>query len=207
MSIMRQRRVASAGPSIAAGLALAALCWSGAVVRPEAQADITVNYDKKFSFTGLTTWAWHPDGTGDVKMAVSSSDDPAKLAARVDPILVPAVEREMTAKKVSMAPVESAKMYLRYYVLVTVGQQSQFQGQFLPATVNWGLPPFAPVTTALSVYPVGTLVLDVTTPEPREIVWRGAAKRKIDIEKPDAERRKVLERAVRDLIKKLPVKG
>jgi len=89
-------------------------------------------------------------------------------------------------------------------VLATVGQMSQYMGQFVAAVPEWGLPPFAPSTTALEIYAVGTLILDVTAPAKNAIVWRGSAQRKIDLERPDKERREILERAIRDLIKQFP---
>jgi hypothetical protein len=184
-----------------------ALAFAAALggVRPAAQTDIKVDYDEKFSFADLKTWAWHPDGPGKVRMAVSSRDDPARVAARVDPIIIPAVEREMSARKLTQTTSpESADFYLHYYVLVSVNQDAQFQGQFVPAVPEWGLPPFAPVTTSLSIYPVGTFVLDVVAREPRKIVWRGAAERRVDLERPDDERRQVLERAIRDLVRRFP---
>jgi hypothetical protein len=140
-----------------------------------------------------------------VRLAVSSHDDPAQVAARVDPVIIPAVEREMPARGFARA-VDRADIYLHYYVLATVRQSAQTQGQFLPAVPEWGLPPFAPVTTALSIYPVGTLIIDVTSAAAKTIVWRGAAERKIDLERPDDQRRKVLERAIRDLLGKFPPK-
>jgi hypothetical protein len=173
-------------------------------VRPAAQTDIKVDYDEKFAFAGLKTWAWHPDGPGKVRMAVSSRDDPARVAARVDPIIIPAVEREMSERKLTQTSAESADFYVHYYMLVSVNQDAQFQGQFVPAVPEWGLPPFAPVTTSLSIYPVGTFVLDVVVAEPRKIVWRGAAERRVDLERPDDERRQVLERAIRDLVRRFP---
>ena len=57
---------------------------------------------------------------------------------------------------------------------------------------------------ALSIYPVGTLIIDLTSPAAGKIVWRGAARRQIDLERPDNERRKVLERAIHDLLAKFP---
>jgi hypothetical protein len=170
-----------------------------------AGTDINVDYDKKFSFVGLRTWAWHPDGAGDVRLAVSSQDDPKKVAARVDPIIVPAVEREMTARGFARATA-GADLYVHYYVLATVTQTAQLQGQFLGAVPEWGIPMFAPTTTSLDIYPVGTLILDLTSSPGKTIVWRGSAARKIDLERPDAQRRKVLEQAIRDLLKQFPPK-
>jgi hypothetical protein len=48
-----------------------------------ADTDITIEYDKTFSFAGLNTWAWHPDGAGDVRLALTPDDDPKRVAARI----------------------------------------------------------------------------------------------------------------------------
>ncbi len=107
-------------------------------------------------------WTWRPDGKGDVRLAVSSHDDPAAVASRVDPVIIPAVEREMTARGFARAA-DGADLYVHYYALATVKQSAQIQGQFLPATTEWGLPPFAATTSSLEIYPVGTLLIDVTS--------------------------------------------
>lgn len=193
----RRRRVSIAAAAMAAALLLPTPRVDAA------KTDIRVDYDKTFSFAGLRTWAWHPDGAGDVRLAVSSQDDPARVAARVDPVIVPAVEREMTARGFARVAAGAA-LHLHYYVLATVHQSAQTQGQFLPAVTEWSLPPFAPMTTSLSIYPVGTLIIDVTSPAAKMIVWRGSAARKIDLERPDDQRRKVLERAIHDLLGKFP---
>jgi hypothetical protein len=169
-----------------------------------AKTEIKVDYDKKFSFAALRTWSWHPDGRGDVRIAVSSEDDPKAIAARVDPVIIPAVERELTGR--GFAPAAAADFYVHYYVLATLKQEAQYAGQFLPSVPEWGIPPFTASTTSLSIYPVGTLVIDLTSPPGGPIVWRGAAQRTINLERPDAERRKVLEQAIRDLIRRIPKK-
>jgi len=189
--------------SIVIVLVAAGLAWLGGV-RPEAaKTDITTQADPEFSFAGLHTWAWHPDGAGDVRQAVSVDTDPTAIKKRVDPIILPAVERELQARGFTKTS-GPADLYVHYYVLATVGQMSQYMGQFVAAVPEWGLPPFAPSTTALEIYAVGTLILDVTAPAKNAIVWRGSAQRKIDLERPDKERREILERAIRDLIKQFP---
>ena len=178
---------------------LAATAWVSA-----AKTDIKVDFDQKFTFTGLSKWAWHRDGTGDVKMAISSRDDPKRLAGRVDPVIVPAVEKELGAKGFAKSQ-DGVQLYAHYYVLATVGTTAQVTGQFVAAVPEWGLPPFTASTSALSVYPTGTLIIDLTTPD-GQIVWRGAAQRKLDLDSSDADRRKVLERAITDLFKNFPPK-
>jgi hypothetical protein len=77
-------------------------------------------------------------------------------------------------------------------------------GQFIAPLPAWGLPPFAPQTSALEIYALGTLIIDISSPKAQGIVWRGSASRKIDVERPDAERKKVVEKAVVDLLKRFP---
>jgi hypothetical protein len=172
-----------------------------------AAQDISSQQDKTFAFGGVRTWAWHPDGAGDVRLAVSADDDPARVAARVDPVIVPAIERELAAKKLIQTTADSADVHVHYYVLVTVGQSAQVMGQFVAPVPDWGLPPFSSSTTALTVYPVGTLIIDLTAPARQQaIVWRGVARSKVNLERSDAERRPVIERAIRDVFRRLPGK-
>jgi len=184
-------------------LVLAVFIWVSLTLMA-ARTDISINYDKAFSFAGLSTWSWHPDGAGDVRLAVSANDDPKQVAARVDPIIIPAVERALGARKFNKVAPDRADLQVHYYVLVTVNQSAQVAGQFLAPVPVWGLPPFPASTTSLEIYPVGTLIIDVTSPMRGAIVWRGSAKRKVDLERPDNERRKVLEQAIGDLFRQFP---
>ena len=171
-----------------------------------AKADLTVDFDMKFMFAGLRTWRWHPDGAGDVKLAVSRDDDPKAVAATVDPIIVPAVERELTTNGLVRGEGDT-DFFLHYYALVTVGESRQVQGQFLPAVANWGVPPvLLGNSTSLEIYPVGTLVLDVTAVATKQVVWRGVARKKLDVNRSGVQRRTEIEKAVRELLKKFPPK-
>jgi hypothetical protein len=170
-----------------------------------AKTDIDIEYDKKHSFAGQRRWAWHPEGPGDTRLAISAQDDAKRVAARVDPVVIPAVEREMKGRGLSQVT-DTPDLYVHYYFLGTVGQLSQVAGQFLPAVPEWGVPPFTAGSTALTVYPVGTLIIDITSAANRALVWRGTAQRKIDMESPDQKRKDVVERAIRDLLKGFPPK-
>jgi Domain of unknown function (DUF4136) len=194
-------------PRASAVLLLVGLISLGAADSPlwAAKTDINVEYDKKFSFAGLKTWTWHPEGKGKVLLALTADNDPKKVADRVDPVIIPALEREMGARGFTIAA-DNPDLYVHYYVLGTLQNSTQVQGQFLPSVPEWGLPPFLASTTATRTYPVGTLIVDVTAPAQQKLVWRGSAARKIQIDRPDAERRKVLEEAIRELLKKFPPK-
>jgi hypothetical protein len=186
-------------------LVVVVLAAAAAAAPRAAKTDITAEFDKTFSFAGLRTWAWHPDGAGEVKMAVSSGDNPQRVAGRVDPIILPAVERELRTRGFTKTD-GAADLQVHYYVLATVQTSSQYMGQFIAPIPEWGVPPFAPVTTAVEIFPFGTLLIDITSPAKKAIVWRGSAQRKIDLERPDSERRAVLEKAIHDLIGKFPPK-
>lgn len=192
-------------PTGLAFAALAAIVVAHGAGFDAAKTDLNIQYDKAFSFSGPRTWSWHPEGAGDVRLALSSEADPKRIAERVDPVIIPAVEREMTARGYARTA-DTASLYVHYYMLATIGQSAQTHGQFLPAVPEWGLPPFAPSTSALSIYPVGTLILDITSAATNAIVWRGAASREISLDKSAEERRKVLDKAIRDLLAKFPPK-
>jgi hypothetical protein len=171
-----------------------------------ADTDITIEYDKMFSFSGLSTWAWHPDGAGDVRLALTADDDPKRVAARIEPVILPVTERELASRKITRVAADRAQLLLHYYALLTLKDFAQVHGQFLPALPDWGIPPFAPSTSAVGVYPVGTIVMDITVPNRDTIVWRGAARREVNFETSDQKRREVIERAIRDLFKDFPPK-
>ena len=80
-------------------------------------------------------------------------------------------------------------------------------GQFLPAVTEWGVPPFTAQTTAISVYPMGTFVLDVASPDVDHVVWRAVAQAEIDLEKTEAQRAVRIKSVVHDVVAKLPRKN
>lgn len=170
-----------------------------------AKTDVNVEYDKKFAFAGLKTWAWHPEGKGKVLLALTAENDPKAVADRWDPVIIPTLERELGARGLTMVAANPA-FYVHYYVLGTLQNSSQVAGQFLPATPEWGIPPFLASTTATRTYPIGTLMVDVTSTAQQRLVWRATAAREIQIDRPDAARQKVLEDAIREMLKNFPPK-
>ncbi len=186
--------------------ALVAALWMAAGTTFEAKKiTIKTQVDDRFSFEGLHAWTWSPDGTGQVKMATTANADPEALRQRVDPVIVPVVEQEL-AKLGFTKTTDKPDLIVNYYVLVTVGQSSQYMGQFVGSIPQWGLPPFEGSTTALRAFPVGTLLIDMVSPSEKAVVWRGVAQAEIDLERPLEERRQRLEQAVREVLAKFPPK-
>ena len=174
-----------------------------AAAKLKARAD----FDKTTDFKSMQTWDWDAAGPGEVKLARASGDDPEAVRRRIEPTLVAAVEKEMTArgfKKAAAGAVPDIRVH--YYVLVTVGIAAQTMGQFLPTVTEWGIPPYMPATQSFDVVQRGAIVLDVVSTKVAHVVWRGIAEGDIDKIKDDAERDEMIRDGVKELVKKLPRK-
>jgi hypothetical protein len=185
-------------------LALAALIALG--VPGAAKDDRRTQADPQFDFTPVRTWGWDASGAGDVKMARASGDDPAPIKKRIEPVIMASVGQEMERRRLTAATDGQPDLAMHYYVLITVGTQTQDMGQFLPSITAWGVPPFVPQATSYDIIQTGSLVLDALSPKAGHVVWRGIAQEQIDKIKNDEERDSKIRKAVRDLIGRLPVK-
>jgi Domain of unknown function (DUF4136) len=162
--------------------------------------------DPDFDFSSIRSWAWDDDA-GDVIMARQADDDPAPLEARIDPLIRRYVAEALARKPLPPAAGAEADVQLHYYVLVSLNVSGQQMGQFLPATPYWGLPPFAPATTALKVVTRGTLVLDAMLPGTvgeRRVVWRGVAQSTVGDNDSPGVRDARLREASTELVKRFP---
>jgi hypothetical protein len=168
---------------------------------------VRIQADKTFSFKNLRTWDWHADGAGEVKLMTTAMDaeQSGQWHALLDPIITKAVEKEMSARGFERKP-GGADFIVNYYVLTVPGTASNQMGQFLPSVAEYGLPPIPQATTMLRAFERGSLVLDVTSPALKSVVWRGIAETEVDRELPDDARKARIEKAVQDIVKKLPTK-
>jgi hypothetical protein len=172
-----------------------------------AKVQVKSDQDKQFDFKSVRTWGWDVEEAGDVKMARAADDDPAPIKKRYGPTIVDAISNELRERGLTpAAPAATPDLRFHYYLLVTVGFDAQIMGQFLPATPVWGLPPFAPSTSALSIIQQGSLVLDAVSPAVGQVVWRCIAQTEIEAERTPEQRDKRLREVVRELVKRLPRK-
>ena len=121
-------------------------------------------------------------------------------------MIVKAVEDELGKRGFTQAAGAPPDFVATYYVLVTLGQQSQQMGQFLPSVAQYGLPPFPQATTTLNIYPQGSLVLDLGSPDSAHVVWRGVAQAEVELDRTEEQRSKRLRGIIRDLVAKVPRK-
>jgi len=175
--------------------------------RAVARVDVNIQFDEKFDFSTVKTWAWSPSGYGDVKMARTQTDNPEAYRKVAEPVIVDAVTTELNARGLRSSETSAAPpdITVVYYLLLSTNITAQTIGQFLPNTTAWGLPPFLATTQSFEVFNRGSLVLDLSSGN--NVIWRGVAQSNI---KPDADLKKrenVLREAIRDLIKRYPPKA
>ena len=193
---------ATTGVAFAVGLALAAS------VLVEGKVKIKSEVDKTFDFKTVRTWAWHPEGSGEVKMAITADDNPAAVKARFGPVIEEAIGQGLTQASLTKAGTEPPQVYVYWYLLLTTNQSRQTMGQFVPTVPEWGLPVFGYGSTqSLKVFEEGSFLVDVTSPATKAIVWRGFAQAEVQRGKTPAERDVRLRAAIADVFKKFGKKS
>jgi Domain of unknown function (DUF4136) len=184
--------------------ALSVLSWLSVDVGT-AKVRVRAHRDETFDFRGLRTWAWHPTGAGDVRMALTADDNPAAVKDRYGPTILQAVEQELARRQLTLAGnTEPPDLYVNYYLLISTNMSAQTLGQFAPSVPEWGLPLFSGATQSLRVIEQGSLVLDVTSSASKTLVWRGVAQAEIHRERADAERLSRIRDAIKQVIGKFP---
>ena len=176
--------------AVAAGLVIA--------VHAVLAVDVKVEFDKAFNFKAVQTWAWNPDGPGLVKMARTPTDDPETVRKQAEPLIVTAVEAELTRRGLKRTT-EAPDVFVTFYLLLTLGSSAQTFGQFL-GPHQWGVPPYTASTQALEVMNHGSLVLDFAAKE--TVIWRGVAQANVRTDSDVKRREALLREAVRDLLRR-----
>jgi hypothetical protein len=174
-----------------------------AVQSVAAAVKVRTDFNKAFDFKQAHTWAWNPSGEGKVMVARTSKDDPEAIKRLAEPYVLKAVDAEMPRHGLTV-PTGKPDLILTYYLLLTIGSSAQTMGQFLPATTQWGVPPFAPSTQSLEFIEQGSLVLDFSANG--EVVWRGVGEAKIPTDLSTEKRAALIGEAVKKILEKYPPK-
>ena len=181
---------------------VAVLCVlvAGAVA---AKMKVKVQHDKSFDFSAVKTYAWHPDGAGEVKL-LQSGDDADAIKTRLEPSIRAAVERELAKKGLRPAGSAPPDLHVYYYLLAGPKASMQTAGQFVQPVPGWGLPPFGGATTSFDLQEQGSLIVDLSSPALKSAVWRGIAQTEVDREKADGPKR--ISEGVAEMFKQFPPK-
>jgi hypothetical protein len=187
----------------AALLTVIGLAWLGAPGL--AAVKVRTEFNKTFDFSKSRTWAWNDLGAGEVKMARTADDDPEVVRKRAEPVIRQSVEAELPNRGLQQAGTGVAPdLEVKYYVLITVGTQSQQVGQFLPAVSLWGIPPFSGPTQSYQIIEQGSLVFDISANN--EVVWRGIGQAQLKPGQTAEKRAELIREAVREILKHYPPK-
>ena len=188
------------GWRIGLALSLGIICG----VRPDAAAvKVKAHFDKAFDFTQVRTWQWSAEGAGQVIVARTKEDDREAVRRRAEPVIMEEVTAQMQRRGLTLAS-GAADATVTYYLVMTIGTSSQTMGQFLPPVPEWGLPLFAPSTTALQVLEQGTLVLDLSANG--RVVWRGLGEAGFTMDTDMKRREALLREAIKKVLEKYPPK-
>ena len=188
-----------AAAALAASLLLAVSAGAGSKVK------VTVQKAKDFQFAGRHAYAWHPEEPVSVKF-LQALGDPEKFKAYYDPLTRPLIEQELAKRGFTKVAADQADFFVCYYVLIGPEATSQYQGQFIGAIPEWGLPDFVMATTALKVIDKGSIVVDVMSKELKATIWRGIAAAQINGRLNDTERMERVGKAFADMFKEFPPK-
>jgi hypothetical protein len=180
------------------------LAMAGASQSGIAAVKVRTNVNPQFDFAKVRTWGWQMPDPGRVILARSQADDVAGVQRDVEPVI-----REIAARQMPRRGFEpssgAADLTLTYYLLLSIGASAQTLGQFLPSVTQWGVPPFAPVSTSLELIERGSLVIDISANG--EVVWRGIAEAKIAPERNRREREALLREAAEEILQRVPRRG
>ena len=183
---------------LAAAIAAAVIAAAPAL---DAKVKVRTQFDQKFDFKTVRTWAWASEHPGAVMLARSANEDKEAFLQRVDPVVREAVGVEMLRRK--MQPAQGAPdVTLTFYVLMMAGPWTQSVGQFVPSVPEWGLPIFQVSTSAIEVIEQGALVIDMSAGG--QPVWRGVAEAGINPDTDQKKRTVIVKDAVRKLLEKFP---
>jgi hypothetical protein len=190
-------------PRSAVLLLIVGLTWLGG--HGLAAVKVRTEFDKAFDFSKSRTWAWNDLGAGEVKMARTADDDPEVVRKRAEPVILQAVEAELPKRGLQPAASGAAPdLEVKYYVLITVGTQSQQVGQFLPPVSLWGIPPFSGPTQSYQIIEQGSLVFDLSANN--QVVWRGIGQAQLKPGQTADKRATLIREAVREILKHFPPK-
>jgi hypothetical protein len=190
-------------PRVALAVSLA-LALGGASLA--AGIKIKTQEDKTFNFAGLKTYAWKLEGASQIKILQNTDENPEQIRAVLEPVVVAAVDQELAKKGFTKATSGTPDLYVDYYALMGPNISSQYQGQFVGAIPEWGLPDFVMSTTSYKAYEQGSLIIDVISAKQQQIVWRAIGEAEMDRQRSQAKRAQIVSDAIVAMLKKFPPK-
>jgi hypothetical protein len=160
--------------------------------------DVRYNFDKTANFAAFKTYKWVV-----IKGATQMSD-------LVDKQIKAAVDAELATKGLTKTEAETADLFIGYQT--AIGQEKEYTS----FDTGWGYGPGyygrgwygggggGMTNGQTSTIYIGQLALDMYSPSPKTLVWRGAASKTLDPKAKPEKQEKNLKKAVTKLLKNYP---
>jgi hypothetical protein len=170
-------------------LAVATTAWA---------QDIRYNFDKSANFAKYKTYKWVENKSGDKLDDLTKKD------------LESAIEAELAKKGLTKSPTDNADLYLAYTASVSTEKQVNTwdtgygagPGYYGPYGYG-GWSGGSSTSTSYTIYN-GTVVVDMYDVGTKQLVWRGAASKELDVKAKPDKRQKNIAKACEKLFKNYP---
>lgn len=170
------------------------------------QIAVYVEHDPDFAFESLQTYDWASAASGASGELVSDRDFDAQMRATVENELA----RRGYERSADAAP--------DFLVAYTAALEDAFRTRTIDRYYGYGQSSFlrkagtsrdyprttASRQTAVQEYQQGSVVLDVSLPEPRRLLWRAYARSALDPNEGEDSRERQLREAVRQMLADFP---
>jgi hypothetical protein len=176
-------------------LSLAVLMWG--VLSGCSGIKVWTETDPTASFEGLRTYAW-------AAVSQSIQIDPHEQNPILDRRIRLAVENELNERGFKMVEGAVPDFYIGYHVAV----QEQLDVRYVDDYYGYAYTYRArPPRRTVYVYDQGTLVLDVSLPEPKRLIWRAIATAEVFPDEGQKESDQRLAKIVQKMFKNFPAQG
>lgn len=152
--------------------------------------DVSVNYDPATDFFKYTTYRW---------VEVAGAEKPDNI---IDGQIRQAVETALAAKGLKKVDGDAATLFIAYQLALT---QERQVNAYSSGGYGYGYGRYgggmSTTTATTTTIQIGTISLDMYDPAPKELVWRGQAKKTVDAKAKPEKRQKNLDKAMTKLLK------
>jgi hypothetical protein len=159
--------------------------------------DVRYNFDSQANFAGFKTYKW----------VALRTDTP--MNDIVDGQIKASVDAELAKKGLTQSKTDEADLFIGYQAAVDT------EKQFTTYNTGWGYGPGwygggwyggggGMTTGSTSTILIGQISLDMYSPAPKTLVWRGVASKTIDPKAKPEKQKKNLDKAMAKMLKNFP---
>ena len=167
---------------------------------------VETHKDESADFSAFRTYAWLPAAPVVHNVAADVARNPTLSQEALGPAITAAVDRELTARGLVQAPLETADIHVAYFAALTVGFDQSDLGEhygYITGFVS-PVPSFAP-TTSNTVYQKGTVLIDVVNRAANRAIWRGTVITRVDQEHTLEKRVERINEGAKRLFREFPI--